>query len=83
MHNNSDKENDCNRSDWKVNGNIATHKSGFTVTAETSPTDPSKTSCTVDLSPMRTLNEELDFEALILEAWLLVIEGDLTEAPEK
>lgn len=74
---------DCNRSDWKVNGNMATHKSGFTVIAETSPTDPSKTSCTVDLSPMCTLNEELDFEALIIEACVLIIDGDLTEAPEK
>lgn len=83
MHNNFEKGNDCNRSDWKVNGNIATHKSGITATAKTSPTDPSKISCNLDITPMCTWGEELDFEALITEACLLVIEGDLTEAPEK
>jgi hypothetical protein len=53
------------------------------VTAKTSPTDPSKISCNLDLSTMCDWGEDIDFELLVIKAGQLDIEDILTEALEK
>ncbi len=72
-----ENENDFSLRDWTVSGHIATHTSGITATAT------SKFSCNLDLSPQHNLDEEVDVGQLTADALLLVIEGKLTEAPQK
>ncbi len=68
---------------WTVNGHIATHTSGITVTATESATDSANIACKLDLSSQHNFDEEVDVGQLTVDAVLMALGGKLLEAPPK